>query len=980
VAKINQVKLRQEADSAEKAGRFDKAVDALKQIVQENPRDWNTVNRIGDLYGKLNNPKAANEQYVKVARYFADDGFYLKAIAVWKKVLRNEPALLDGHVSLGELYQKQGLVAEARQTFGFVYDEYVKRNKLREAGEVLRRMADLDPSDMKVRIRLAELYGREGNPDKAATEFVGIAEELVKKGLLAEALQLLEKALRGGQRSTRLLSAAARVHLVQKDFARAVTLLEEARRAAPADRELALRLAEACVGARRGDQARSVLQALLEKDPADQEARQQLAQVALSEGRNDEAFDQLQPLVDRLVERRQVDRAAALLQQIVQRDPAHVRSLAKLVELYRVSRNDTLVAQTYSLMVEAYLAGGQQDQAASILEMLVQLEPTNDQHRSKLKWLREQQESSGGFDVDLAHPSPSSPAPSIAIAPPTAPVRPGLELSGPLSSEDQEFVGEHLAEGRVFRKYGLGDKARDQFEAVLSRFPDNSDALQEMADLLREKGENEAAAQKLRVLAEVHRLKGDAARAARTDEEADNLAGPPAVAPVPTAPAAAPAAAAPPALEAVAAPSARQTAAAAQATPVEAGLDVDIDVEDTGEEPAEEELDFDLEAIPDEAEAHPQRFDESELGASGGEIGGHFIDEEPAPVAAESGFDLSEQPAPERGAPETSTAPFPAVSMAAAPAAPTQLVVPSAAPNRVGGVPPELRRGLDEIESYVALGFVQDAQRVLADLARRFAGHPALAQRLSELGLELPGAAAAGEEFVLVEPPAVAPAAAPQGADEPLQLGADFLDLGAAFPAPAAGALDGLAPAPVEPSEPAQEPGGFDLSAELGDLFGAQAAVAEGEAAPSGTDLGDAALADIFREFQKGVDKQLGKEDYETRYNLGIAYKEMGLVDEAIAEFQLAAKDDARLLECASMLGICFLEKGMPKLAVKWFEKGLQAPGRSEDEYQALRYDLANALEQGGESERALAIFSELFGQNAKFRDVAEKVRRLGAR
>ena len=77
MAKINQVKLRQEADSAEKAGRFDKAVDALKQIVQENPRDWNTVNRIGDLYGKLNNARAANEQYVKVARYFADDGFYL---------------------------------------------------------------------------------------------------------------------------------------------------------------------------------------------------------------------------------------------------------------------------------------------------------------------------------------------------------------------------------------------------------------------------------------------------------------------------------------------------------------------------------------------------------------------------------------------------------------------------------------------------------------------------------------------------------------------------------------------------------------------------------------------------------------------------------------------------------------------------------------------------------------------------------------
>ena len=63
MAKINPVKLKQDADKAEKDGRLDKAIDFLKQIVQENPRDWNTVNKIGDLYAKLNNPRAANDQY-----------------------------------------------------------------------------------------------------------------------------------------------------------------------------------------------------------------------------------------------------------------------------------------------------------------------------------------------------------------------------------------------------------------------------------------------------------------------------------------------------------------------------------------------------------------------------------------------------------------------------------------------------------------------------------------------------------------------------------------------------------------------------------------------------------------------------------------------------------------------------------------------------------------------------------------------------
>jgi tetratricopeptide (TPR) repeat protein len=173
--------------------------------------------------------------------------------------------------------------------------------------------------------------------------------------------------------------------------------------------------------------------------------------------------------------------------------------------------------------------------------------------------------------------------------------------------------------------------------------------------------------------------------------------------------------------------------------------------------------------------------------------------------------------------------------------------------------------------------------------------------------------------------------------------------------------------------------GGLDLGAELGDLFGAQPAVEETSAEAVSSELGDSGLAEIFKEFKKGVDKQLGKEDYDTRYNLGIAYKEMGLVDEAIAEFQLAAKDEGRLLECSSMLGICFMEKGMPKLAVKWFEKGLKAPDRSDEEYRGLRYDLATAHEAGGDVDKALVLFADIYGQDANFRDVASKVQELKA-
>ena len=171
------------------------------------------------------------------------------------------------------------------------------------------------------------------------------------------------------------------------------------------------------------------------------------------------------------------------------------------------------------------------------------------------------------------------------------------------------------------------------------------------------------------------------------------------------------------------------------------------------------------------------------------------------------------------------------------------------------------------------------------------------------------------------------------------------------------------------------------MASELSDeVFGTQSAVEETSPTGNPSDaLSDPGLDEMFREFKKGVEKQLGAEDYDTRYNLGIAYKEMGLLDEAIAEFQLASKDESRLLECCSMLGLCFLEKGMPQIAIKWFEKGLNSPGRSEEEQHGLRYDLAIAYESAGEPDRALELYMDIYRVNARFRDVKDRVSGLQA-
>jgi len=169
----------------------------------------------------------------------------------------------------------------------------------------------------------------------------------------------------------------------------------------------------------------------------------------------------------------------------------------------------------------------------------------------------------------------------------------------------------------------------------------------------------------------------------------------------------------------------------------------------------------------------------------------------------------------------------------------------------------------------------------------------------------------------------------------------------------------------------------FNLAEELEKELGDEA-VPE-DSGEISTPQGEVSLEEIFREFKKGVEQQLSAEDYETHYNLGIAYKEMGLVDEAIGEFQLASKDPGRAVECCSMLGHCFLEKGMPQLAINWFRKGLETPAIGELATAGMLYDLGRVYQDTGDTDSAYRTFQEVFGLNANYRDIVQRVKELDA-
>jgi tetratricopeptide (TPR) repeat protein len=150
----------------------------------------------------------------------------------------------------------------------------------------------------------------------------------------------------------------------------------------------------------------------------------------------------------------------------------------------------------------------------------------------------------------------------------------------------------------------------------------------------------------------------------------------------------------------------------------------------------------------------------------------------------------------------------------------------------------------------------------------------------------------------------------------------------------------------------------------------------------------DSGLAEIFEEFRLEAegDHAAANEDFETHYNMATAYKEMDLLDEAIREFQTAAnltrpeEGTPRYFQCCNMLGHCFVQKGMPRAAVLWFKKGIDTPGRSSEEYKALQYELGSAYEQMNDLSRAISAFTEVYGVDVGYRDIAERISGLQTR
>jgi len=143
-------------------------------------------------------------------------------------------------------------------------------------------------------------------------------------------------------------------------------------------------------------------------------------------------------------------------------------------------------------------------------------------------------------------------------------------------------------------------------------------------------------------------------------------------------------------------------------------------------------------------------------------------------------------------------------------------------------------------------------------------------------------------------------------------------------------------------------------------------------------------LHEVFEEFRAELGElDTADEDIETHYNLGVAYREMGLLEEAISEFQKVAKASDRdqafryALQCCTLLGLSFMEKGQPAIAAMWYQRALRIPDLDHETQLALHYDLGVSLDLAGDVAGAQKSFAEVYATNIDYRDVAERLAAL---
>lgn len=370
------------AEKLLRQGRLDAAIAEYARVMEDQPRDWNTANTLGDLYARAGQTDKAAAQYTKIADHLFHEGFYARAAALYKKILKIRPDDEQCQLQLGEVSAKQGLLADARSYFSSVAERRRARGDRAGGDEMVVRLGSLDPADVDGRLAAARVLEESGEAIGAAIRYRELHADLIEKGRRADALDALRNAVRLNPDDREGRAELARDAVAAQDFDAARQYLD----AETAASDPALQLALAGIELQGGaiDRGRALLQQLVASDAA-HVGRVTEAAWSLASASPDAAFACVEVAAEALLAASDYQGAAALLQDFLTRVPRQIPALLKLVEVCVDGGLEATMYQTQTELADAYLDGGQAAEARVIAEDLVAREPWERTHIERLR-------------------------------------------------------------------------------------------------------------------------------------------------------------------------------------------------------------------------------------------------------------------------------------------------------------------------------------------------------------------------------------------------------------------------------------------------------------------------------------------------------------------------------------------------------------------------------------------------------------------
>ncbi len=383
-------------------GKIPAAILEYRRIVEHDSTDYTALNTLGDLYARINNDRDAVACYRRVAEHYREQGFALKAIAMYKKVTRFVPGDHQISRSLALLYEHQGLLVEARAQYLIAADALSRAGDTRAALEVLRRIADLDPANTNIRLRLAESYLKENLPEQAAEVYIEAGERLHARGEYEQALDCHTRALELQPMLHTALQGLVAAHSMLGTADDAARVLEDAVKRKPGDTELRAMLARSYIEAEDALKAEHVIEGIVKQEPSSYSLYFDVTRLFLRQGNTDAAARVLGRVIESALAGRQEEPFVELLQEVLARDPEQLGALHLLVRVHTWQRDDIRLRKALERLADAAEMTRSEEEERKALTQLARLSPDEPRYRERLRVL-------GGAGSDEA--SPFAPAP-----------------------------------------------------------------------------------------------------------------------------------------------------------------------------------------------------------------------------------------------------------------------------------------------------------------------------------------------------------------------------------------------------------------------------------------------------------------------------------------------------------------------------------------------------------------------------------------